>query len=51
MTGKAGFIASSKNKTWKQTIVLSESDVFGLRRLGSDPSVECIYTTALGRAA
>ncbi len=26
-TGRAGFIASSKNKTWKQTIVLSESDV------------------------
>ena len=28
ITGKAGFIASSKNKTWKQTIVLSESDVY-----------------------
>ncbi len=27
-TGRAGFIASSKNKTWKQTIVLSESDVY-----------------------
>jgi hypothetical protein len=28
ITGKAGFIASSKNKTWKQTKVLSESDVY-----------------------
>jgi hypothetical protein len=27
-TGKAGFIASSKNKTRKQTVVLSESDVY-----------------------
>ena len=29
-TGKAGFIASSKNKTWKQTKVLSESDVYSV---------------------
>ena len=28
ITGKAGFIASSKNKTRKQTVVLSESDVY-----------------------
>jgi hypothetical protein len=27
-TGSAGFIASSKNKTRKQTVVLSESDVY-----------------------
>ena len=30
ITGKAGFIASSKNKTWKQTKVLSESDVYSV---------------------